>query len=109
MESCICHHCKETETCFNARLKRYEYNGVKSLSGLELRVLDYLLVNRGIVVTHNQIMDAIWGDDPISTSALRTVVWRISKKIPGLIKSKRGYGYFVKKELPESFFTAKEA
>jgi DNA-binding response OmpR family regulator len=73
---------------------------VVSLGRLEFRVLEYLVRNRGVAVSREQIMAEVYGDDAdISTDRVDLVVRRLRQKLgegparAGLLVAVPGYGY----------------
>ena len=108
LKECLCHHCAHFESCQKARLKHYIYKENNTLTARENQILDYLVVNRGIILTYAQIIDYVWGNDPINERCLSTYIWRLRKKVPDLIQGKTGLGYYVNKDLPESFIIKEE-
>lgn len=70
-----------------------------SLSAIEFRLLEYLLENRGRILLKEQIMDHIWGDEPVDDNTLSVNIRRLRSKIeeepghPELIKTVHGMGY----------------
>ncbi len=74
-----------------------------SLTPLESRLLDYLMVNAGHVLTTDALVDHVWGPDRASRNMLRQLVHRLRNKIepdpsdPDYIETVSGIGYgFVK-------------
>jgi len=78
----------------------------RSLTPLENRLLEYLMINAGHVLTHGSIIDHVWGPEGADLDMLRQVVHRLRNKIepdssepiyvetvPGL-----GYGLSVRKD-----------
>lgn len=65
----------------------------------EFRLLEYLIENRGQVLTHEQIIDYVWEiDDDATSNTLAALVRLVRKKIdmedePSYIQSVRGVGY----------------
>ncbi len=74
------------------------------LSPTEFRLLEYLLINKGKVLTRDMILNKIWSASPdIETRSVDIYVGYLRKKIdngfePKLIKSIRGFGYILKGE-----------
>lgn len=70
-----------------------------SLTKNEFLVLEYLIENRGQVLTHEQMIDYIWDiDDNANTNTLAALIRLVRKKIdmedePSYIQSIRGLGY----------------
>ncbi|WP_397539679.1 response regulator transcription factor [Rummeliibacillus pycnus] len=65
----------------------------------EFLLLEYLFINKGRILTREQIYDQIWGyDEEVSNNALDALVKLVRKKIddgeqPSLIQTVRGIGY----------------
>jgi DNA-binding response OmpR family regulator len=69
------------------------------LTATEMRLVEYLMRNEGIVLTKNQIVDRVWDyDTEILPNTVEAYISYLRKKIDGkfakkLIKTKRGIGY----------------
>ncbi len=73
------------------------------LSATEHRLLEYLMVNRGVVVSKAQILDAVWGHDYDGTeNVVELYVGYLRRKLddghPPLIHTRRGLGYVLREE-----------
>jgi DNA-binding response OmpR family regulator len=70
-----------------------------SLTPLENRLLEYLMLNAGHVLTHGAIIDHVWGPEGADLDMLRQVVHRLRNKIepdssePIYIETVPGLGY----------------
>jgi DNA-binding response OmpR family regulator len=70
-----------------------------SLTPLENRLLEYLILNAGHVLTHAAIIDHVWGPEGADLDMLRQVVHRLRNKIepnasePVYIETVPGLGY----------------
>lgn len=71
-----------------------------SLTGTEYRLLTYLIERRGWVVSHDQILNSVWGADYLGErDQVKLYVWYLRRKIendprkPKMIVTKRGLGY----------------
>lgn len=77
----------------------YIDNFEASLTKNEFLLLEYLIENRGQVLTHEQVIEYIWDiDDNANTNTLAALVRLVRKKIdledePSYIQSIRGLGY----------------
>jgi DNA-binding response OmpR family regulator len=77
---------------------RVEGNMIK-LSPTEFRLLAYLVRNRDRVLTYDQILERVWGDDSESYSSLKRYVSYLRRKLgddpenPSVILNVRGIGY----------------
>lgn len=83
------------------RQKKVSCRGVPvSLSPLEYRLVAYLLLHRGRVVSQQELIENVYGEDDVRDSnTLEVLVGRVRRKLPAdLIETRRGFGYFV----PES-------
>ena len=75
-----------------------------SLTAKEYAILEYLLLNKGIVITREQMLGHIWNNDYEITSNIVDVYIRtLRRKIddghePKLIQTLRGIGYCIKEE-----------
>ena len=76
-------------------IDNFEVNLTKN----EFLLLEYLIENRGQVLTHEQVIDYIWDvDDNANTNTLAALIRLLRKKIdmedePSYIQSIRGLGY----------------
>ena len=72
------------------------------LTPKEFRLLEYLMLNKGIVLSREMILNRIWSYSPdIETRVVDVYVGYLRKKIDGessmkLIHSVRGFGYMLK-------------
>lgn len=79
-------------------------NQLIELSPTEFRLLEYLMVNKGKVVTREMILNKIWSASPdIETRSVDIYIGYLRKKIDKdfpskLIQSIRGFGYILKEE-----------
>jgi DNA-binding response OmpR family regulator len=70
-----------------------------SLTALECQLLELLMLNAGHVLTHNAIIDHVWGPEGADRDMLRQVVHRLRNKIepdssePIYIETVPGLGY----------------
>lgn len=75
-----------------------------ALTPLESRLLDYLMVNAGHVLTTDALVDHVWGPDRASRNMLRQLVHRLRNKIesdpsyPAYIETVSGIGYGLVRE-----------
>ena len=69
------------------------------LEPVVLKLLIYLIANRGRLVTRQELMDTVWGDTVISESALTKAVARLRKALdddsatPRYLETVRSLGY----------------
>ena len=79
-------------------------NRLITLSPTEFKLLDYLMANKGKVITREMILNRIWSASPdIETRSVDIYIGYLRKKIDTdqklhLIKSVRGFGYMIKEE-----------
>jgi DNA-binding response OmpR family regulator len=68
-----------------------------NLTSLEYRALRYLLHNQGRPVPQSELAEHVYGaEQEPDSNALEVLVGRLRKKIgPGLIGTRRGYGYLI--------------
>ena len=57
-------------------------DGVTLLSKHEATILDLLTKRARQFVSYSELENSIWQENPPSTSALRTTLWRLKKKLP---------------------------
>ena len=73
------------------------------LSATEYRLLHYLMVNQGVVLSKNRILDAVW-DDELSRNpnVVELYIGYLRKKLDGdhppLIETRRGIGYVLRQD-----------
>ena len=72
-----------------------------SLSPTEYRLLRYLLLNTGIVVSKAQILEHVWqydfgGDGSVVETYMSTLRRKVDRYEPKLIRTVRGFGYVVR-------------
>jgi DNA-binding response OmpR family regulator len=72
---------------------------VVQLTSLETKLLDYLMLNAGHVLTSDSIIDQVWGIEGADRDMLRQLVYRLRHKIepdpanPRYIETVSGFGY----------------
>jgi two-component system OmpR family response regulator len=73
------------------------------LSPTEYRLLHYLLLNVGRVLTHAQLLEHVWHYGESDASVLKTYVSYLRRKLetdfggsPALIHTRRGIGYVLR-------------
>lgn len=74
--------------------------GPVTLTPLEFRLIAYLVLNRDRIVPPAELLEHVYGDeDSRETNALEAVVARLRRKLgPGVIGTRRGFGYFLESE-----------
>ena len=69
------------------------------LTSLETKLLDYLMLNAGHVLTADAIIDQVWGAEGADRDMLRQLVYRLRRKIepdsanPSYVQTVPGIGY----------------
>jgi DNA-binding response OmpR family regulator len=73
-----------------------------ALSPLEYRLVAYLLRQRGRVLSQHELEENVYGHGEVHDSnALEVLVGRVRRKLgPGLIETRRGFGYLVPETPP---------
>lgn len=68
-----------------------------TLSPLEYRVVTYLILHRGRVVSQQELDENVYGNDEgHDSNALEVLIGRVRRKLgAGLIETRRGFGYIV--------------
>lgn len=72
---------------------------IVQLTSLETKLLDYLMLNAGHVLTSESIIDHVWGAEGADRDMLRQLVYRLRRKIepdptsPSYIETVAGLGY----------------
>jgi DNA-binding response OmpR family regulator len=80
------------------RAMRVTVAGVpKALSPQEYRLLDYLMLQAGRVVSAGELIDQLYGDDETASSnTIEVLVGRLRRKLGvDLIETRRGFGYTI--------------
>lgn len=67
------------------------------VTALEYRLLSYLMLHRDRVVPPTELLEHLYGDDDTrEANALEAVIARLRRKLgPGIIATRRGFGYFL--------------
>jgi len=70
---------------------------IVDLTAKEYELLEFLIANRGSVVSTEMIQDQLWNNEEFITSnVIQVIVYRLRNKLSkSLIKSKRNLGYFI--------------
>jgi DNA-binding response OmpR family regulator len=68
-----------------------------ALSALEYRLLAYLALHRDRVIPPTELLEHLYGDDDArEANALEALVMRLRRKLgPGVLGTRRGFGYFL--------------
>ena len=68
-----------------------------NVTPLEFRLISYLALHRDRVISPTELLDHLYGDeDSRDTNALEAVIVRVRRKLgPGVIGTRRGFGYFL--------------
>ncbi len=84
------------------RAKKLTLDGVPiELSPMEYRLLAYLMLKRGQVVSQQELIESVYGDDEQATNAIEVLVGRVRRKIgAGWIETRRGFGYMLPETAP---------
>jgi two-component system OmpR family response regulator len=84
------------------RAKKVTLDGVPvDLSPMEYRLLGYLMLKRGQVVTQQELVENVYGDDEQATNAVEVLVGRLRRKIGAeRIETRRGFGYMLPETAP---------
>jgi len=71
-----------------------------TLTATEFRLLEHLMIRRGVVFSREQLLDAVWGmDKAVTYRTVDVFILRLRQKLeddpanPLLIRSVRGFGY----------------
>lgn len=65
-----------------------------NLSRKEWLLFKYLVENRGRFVSSEELLNYVWGDEPVGDEVVRTHIKNLRKNLPnGFIVSKKGSGY----------------
>lgn len=91
------------EVTLDERQMKVSVRGVPvALSPLEYRVVAYLMLHRGRVVSQQELDENVYGNDEgHDSNALEVLIGRVRRKLgTGLIETRRGFGYIVPEQLP---------
>ena len=75
------------------------HNVVHQLTHLQFKVLDYLIINKGIILTYDKIIENVWGPNGATEKNVADVISQLRKIHPGLrecIQTQRGVGFVFK-------------
>ncbi len=75
------------------------YNDEKiKLTKKENAFIRILVAQLGLVVSFDQAMNYVWEDEGATENSVRTLVWRLRKKLPtDIIQNASGMGYYIEK------------
>jgi len=84
------------------RAKKVTLDGAPvELSPMEYRLLAYLMLRRGEVVTQQELVENVYGDDEQATNAVEVLVGRLRRKVGARwIETRRGFGYMLPERAP---------
>jgi len=79
------------------RAMKVSLNGVPvDLSPMEYRLIAYVMLRRGRVVSQQELIENVYGDEAQSSNAVEVLVGRLRRKIGGeWIETRRGFGYMI--------------
>jgi len=85
----------EVEVCFSKEMVKVKGEPI-SLSKKDWLVLKFLVENRGRFVSQEEILNYVWGDEPVGEEVVRARIKNLRKLMPeGFIKTMKGRGYRV--------------
>jgi Response regulators consisting of a CheY-like receiver domain and a winged-helix DNA-binding domain len=85
----------EVEVCFSKEMVKVKGKPI-SLSKKDWLVLKFLVENKGRFVSHEEILNYVWGDEPVGEEVVRAHIKNLRKLLPeGFIKTMKGRGYRV--------------
>ena len=85
----------EVEVCFSKEMVKVKGKPI-SLSRKDWLVLKFLVENRGRFVSQEEILNYVWGDEPVGEDVVRARIKNLRKLLPeGFIKTMKGRGYRV--------------
>jgi DNA-binding response OmpR family regulator len=84
------------EIDFDAKLVRKD-GKIVDLTAKEYELLEFLVANRGSLVSSQMIQDQLWSNDEfIESNVIQVIIYRLRNKLSkDLIKSKRNLGYYI--------------
>jgi DNA-binding response OmpR family regulator len=82
------------------RQMRVSRDGVPlNLTPQEYRLLSYLMLHAGRVVSPSELLEQLYFDDDHDSNAIEVIVGRVRRKLGlDLIETRRGFGYIIDKE-----------
>lgn len=86
------------EVTLDERQMKVSVRGIPvTLSPLEYRVVAYLILHRGRVISQQELDENVYGNDEgHDSNALEVLIGRVRRKLgAGLIETRRGFGYVV--------------
>jgi len=86
----------DIEIDFDAKIVKKD-GEIVDLTAKEYELLEFLLANRGSVVSNEMIQEQLWNSEEfISSNVIQVIIYRLRNKLSKkLIKSKRNLGYFI--------------
>jgi DNA-binding response OmpR family regulator len=85
----------EVEVCFSKEMVKVKGKPIP-LSKKDWLVLKFLVENRGRFVSQEEILNYVWGDEPVGEEVVRARIKNLRKLLPeGFIKTIKGRGYRV--------------
>lgn len=85
----------EVEVCFSKEMVKVKGKPIP-LSKKDWLVLKFLVENRGRFVSQEEILNYVWGDEPVGEEVVRARIKNLRKLLPeGFIKTMKGRGYRV--------------
>jgi two-component system response regulator QseB len=85
----------EVEVCFSKEMVKVKGKPI-SLGKKDWLVLKFLVENRGRFVSQEEILNYVWGDEPVGEDVVRAHIKNLRKLLPeGFIKTMKGRGYRV--------------
>ena len=84
------------EIDFDAKLVKKD-GKIVDLTAKEYELLEFLVANRGSLVSSQMIQDQLWNNDEfIESNVIQVIIYRLRNKLSkDLIKSKRNLGYYI--------------
>jgi len=84
------------EIDFDAKLVKKD-GKIVDLTAKEYELLEFLVANRGSLVSSQMIQDQLWSNDEfIESNVIQVIIYRLRNKLSkDLIKSKRNLGYYI--------------
>jgi DNA-binding response OmpR family regulator len=84
------------EMDFDARVLKRD-GKIVDLTAKEYELLEFLIANRGSVVSNKMIEEQLWSNDEfINSNVIQVIVYRLRNKLSkDIIKSKRNLGYYI--------------
>ncbi|MFZ3054108.1 MAG: helix-turn-helix domain-containing protein, partial [Sulfuricurvum sp.] len=85
--------------CYQFKVKDFTLlykNAEIKMTRKERALMSLLIAQVGSIVNFDQIVRFVWGSEHQSHNDVRTLMWRLNKKLPvAMVKNAMGLGYYI--------------